>query len=51
MSKNAKSPKEQVSHYGKKLYYVNPSLIVQKPKPDKSEPQFLFEDVEDDHDK
>jgi len=40
-------PTPAVSYYGKKIYYLNP-LIVEEVAPAKKEPEYQYEDIEDD---
>jgi len=50
MQTDNNSPKPLVSHYGKKIYYINP-LIVQRAILTKKEPECLYEDIEEDKDR
>jgi hypothetical protein len=50
MQTDNSSPKPPVSHYGKKIYYINP-LIVQRATLTEKEPEYLYEDIEEDKDR
>jgi hypothetical protein len=51
MQNDEKKPGQTPSYYGKKLYYVNELLIVKKATVINNQPQFKFEDIENDQDR
>jgi len=53
MSADNDLPKRPVSYYGKKLYYINHPriLIAQKALPQKKEPKYTDEDIEEHREK
>jgi hypothetical protein len=51
MQQEDKKPERPVAYYGKKLYYINELLIVKKATVINKQPQFNFEDIENDRDK
>ncbi len=43
-------PKQPISYYGKKIYFINP-LIAKRATPPKKEPEKLYEDIVEDSDR